>query len=72
MSILGNKKLVRLSVALFGGKKPDRTGPENTSRSSSSNTYSVGREDKSRENTLCVDTSPLMQASGTPPLLSCS
>ena len=30
MSILGNKKLVRSSVALFGGKKPDWTGPENT------------------------------------------
>jgi len=30
MSILGNKKPVRLSVALFGGKKPDQTGPENT------------------------------------------
>ena len=33
MSILGNKKQVRLSVALFGGKKPDWTGPENTSGS---------------------------------------
>ena len=31
MSTLGNKKLVRLLVALFGGKKSDRTGPENTS-----------------------------------------
>ena len=30
MSISGNKKLVRLLVALFGGKKPDWTGPENT------------------------------------------
>ena len=30
MSILGNKELVRLSVALFGGKKPDWTRPENT------------------------------------------
>ena len=30
MSILGNEKLVRLSVALIGGKKQDRTGPENT------------------------------------------
>ena len=25
MSILGNEKPVRLSVALFGGKKPDQT-----------------------------------------------